>query len=206
MPVINRNTVSIIISRLSKHLPMILIIFMVGMSRGYAQTSDTDSLVYEDLQYVKKRIDLLLYRLNALNRGLSEDQDSILRLSHQTVNNLEAFGNRMREEHKVTRDSLNHKADNLQAAVSSSNRKFTRTTIMHMIIHGLCLALLILLIFFLRAERKKSLQYLISKADNLSGRQDEILEKANELEAIRKDLRKTRKQQRKIRKKVKKGN
>lgn len=205
MPVKNRNTISIIISRLTRNLPMILIIFMVCMSRGSAQTSDTDSLVYEDMQYVKKRINLMLYRLNALNKGLSKDQDSIFALSHQTINKLEAVGNLMREEHKITRDSLVHKADNLQDAVSSINRKFTRTSIIHMIIHGLCLAVLILLLIYLRAEKRKSLQYLISKADNLSGRQDEILEKAGELESIRKDLRKTRKQQSKIRKKIKKG-
>ena len=72
----------------SKHI-LLSAILLIGMLTS-SGASDTDSLVYEDLQQVKKRIDLLLYRLNNMNQALGNNQDSVLILSNQTLNDLEA--------------------------------------------------------------------------------------------------------------------
>jgi len=168
------------------------------------RASDTDSLVYEDLQYVKQRINLMLYRLNEMNKSRITSLDSILTLSGESLEGLETLEKSIGREHGVTRDSLEQKAIQLQNKIEENQKKNKQQATLHFIFHGLAIGLIIYLILYIRSERRKSLQYLISKTDELGGGQDEILQKANELEDIRQSLEKTRKQQKKLKKRIKK--
>ena len=172
---------------------------------GSSMASDTDSLVYEDLQHVKKRINLLLYRLNEMNQIRTTSLDSILTLSGESLKGLESLEKNINKEHGVTRDSLRQKATQLQTGIEENQKQNRRYAKLHFIFHGLAIGLIIFLIFYIRSERRRSIQYLISKTDELGGGQEEILQKANELEEIRQTLEKTRKQQKKLKKNIKKG-
>lgn len=167
--------------------------------------NDTDSLVYEDLQLVKKRINLLLSRLNEMNQSHTYSLDSIFSLSGESLEGLKSLEKNIGEEHGVTRDSIHQKATQLQKNIEENQKKNRQHAKLHFIFHGLAIGLIIFLIFYLRSLRQKSLQYLISRAGSMEVRQDEILQKANELEEIRQTLEKTRKQQKKLRKRIKKS-
>jgi hypothetical protein len=169
-----------------------------------SRANDTDSLVYEDLQYVKKRINLLIYRLNQMEENQALNLDSILSLSDQSLQGVKSLGENVHEEHVLTRDSLRQKTNRLQEKVNDTKDHFARTSMIHFIIHGLAILLIIFLILYIRHERKKSLDYIISRTQSLSGQNEEILQKAGELEEIRKNLEKTRKQQKKLKKRIKK--
>ncbi len=183
---------------------LVTVILFTGIMTA-AGASDTDSLVYEDLQYVKQRVNLLLSRLNKINQSRTTSLDSILSLSGESLKDLESLEKDINKEHGVTRDSLRQKAAQLQQNIDENQKQNRQHATLHFIFHGLAIGLIIFLILYIRSERRKSLQYLISKTDELGGRQDEILQKANELEEIRQTLEKTRKQQKKLKKKIKKG-
>ncbi|MGM0530677.1 MAG: hypothetical protein ACQER7_04940 [Bacteroidota bacterium] len=167
--------------------------------------SDTDSLVYEDLQYVKQRINLLLSRLDEMNKSHTPTLDSLLAVSHQSLEGLDSLEKNTRAEHVMTRDSISNKAAQLQKNIKANKEQYRQNSMLHFLFHGLAVGLIIFMIFYLRSLRRKSLQYLMSRAESLEGRQDEILQKASELEEIRQNLEKTQKQQKKLKKKLKKG-
>ena len=183
---------------------VLVTIMILSCISSVTRASDTDSLVYEDLQYVKQRINLMLYRLNEMNKSRITSLDSILTLSGESLEGLESLEKNISREHGVTRDSLEQKATQLQNTIEEKQKKNKQQATLHFIFHGLAIGLIIYLILYIRSERRKSLQYLISKTDELGGGQEEILQKANELEDIRLSLEKTRKQQKKLKKRIKK--
>lgn len=190
------------------HLNHKQIVFTLMLITGVMTSpmaSDTDSLVYEDLQFVKKRINLMLNRLNEIDEARTSSMDSILALSGRSLKGLESLEKNINIQHDATRDSIKKKAKALQRSIDENKEKYRQNSILHFIFHGITIGLIIFLVLYLRSERRKSLQYLISKTENMEGGQEEILQKANELEEIRQTLEKTRKQQKKIRKKLKKG-
>jgi hypothetical protein len=182
---------------------LVTIIILTGIA-GVTRASDTDSLVYEDLQYVKQRINQMLYRLNEMNNSRVTSVDSILSLSGESLEELESLEKNISKAHGITRDSLRRKAIQLQNNIEEKQKKDKQQTTLHFVFHGMAIGLIIYLILYIRSERRKSLQYLISKTDELGSGQDDILQKANELEDIRQSLEKTRKQQKKLKKRIKK--
>jgi hypothetical protein len=182
---------------------LVTIIILTGIA-GVTRASDTDSLVYEDLQYVKQRINQMLYRLNEMNNSRVTSVDSILSLSGESLEELESLEKNISKAHGITRDSLRRKAIQLQNNIEEKQKKDKQHATLHFVFHGLAIGLIIYLILYIRSERRKSLQYLISKTDELGSGQDDILQKANELEDIRQSLEKTRKQQKKLKKRIKK--
>jgi hypothetical protein len=139
-----------------------------------------------------------------MNKSRITSLDSILTLSGESLEGLESLEKNISREHGVTRDSLERKAIQLQNKIDEKQKKNKQQAALHFIFHGLAIGLIIYLILYIRSERRKSLQYLISKTDELGGGQEEILQKANELEDIRQSLEKTRKQQKKLKKRIKK--
>ncbi|MEF8983666.1 MAG: hypothetical protein V5A51_03655 [Bacteroidales bacterium] len=187
------------------HKQIIITLMLLTGVMTFTMASDTDSLVYEDLQYVKQRINLLLSRLDEMSQSHTPTLDSLLVLSNQSVKGLDSLEKNTRAEHDMTRDSLDRKAVQLQKNIKANKEQYRQNSILHFLFHGLALGLIIFLIFYLRSLRRKSLQYLISRAESMEDRQDEILQKTNELEEIRQNLEKTQKQQKKLKKRMKKG-
>lgn len=169
-----------------------------------ANGEDTDSVMLEDLQYVKKSINLLLNRLNQMDRSTRRDMDSILDYSNTYLPEIGTMAKNLHEQHGVTRDSLDRKSATLKSGMEDNRKTLSQISLLHFILHGIAIGTIILLLLYIRSRRRKSLQYLISKTQYLEDQNEEILQKANELEGIRQSLEKTRKQQKKLKKRIKK--
>src|SRR6056297_1721398 len=151
------------------HLRMKNIVVSVFLIIGIitpSRANDTDSLVYEDLQFVKKRINLMLYRLNEMNQAGTSSLDSIMALSDQSLEGLESLERNISAEHTATRDSLLNKTAQLEKSMNENQKKYRENAIMHYIFHGVAIGLIIFLIIYVRWERRKSLQYLISRTED----------------------------------------
>lgn len=166
--------------------------------------NDTDSLTYENTRYIKQRVNYLINKLNKINSNQSETYRNIEDLQGQVFSNLENINSQIKKSTAENRDSVQALKNQLTNTIHEYERNKNKTNLIHYALHAISLVLILLLVFFIEQKRRRSLDYLISRTDDLSGQNKEVLEKAKELKNIKKNLKKMVKDQKKVKKRLKK--
>jgi predicted PurR-regulated permease PerM len=183
---------------------LIIILALAGGFTQMATASDTDSLVVGDLQYLKKRINILLYQLNQMEETTAGELDSLRSLSRTSIREMEQFQSQASRNHQSLQDSIQRSSSHLHSFILQTRGLIKLTSTIHIVLFGLILALTLLLLILYLRERRKSIDRLIKKTEKMAQQNDQILEKTSELREIRSDLEKSLKQQKKLKKRVKK--
>lgn len=107
--------------------------------------------------------------------------------------------------------SINNALSEIDSLSNGNTEKLKKFEIRNYIVQFVLLGLLVFLIIFIIRFRRQSLDYLLTKANNLADQNDVIIEKADELNTIKDTLKaliaaqtKKAKEERKIKKKKKK--
>jgi len=185
-----------------KQLLLLITILCFGSQAGLSQ--DTDSLLLENTQYIKKRINLLLYRINEMEQKTSGQLDSLQNISASSIKKMGRLETQASQQHHSLKDTIENRSNQLQACQNNIRQQIKRTSTLHFILSGLFIAMIVLLLLLYLRERRRSIDYLIRRTERIAGQNDQILEKAGELKDLRVDLEKNIKQQKKLRKKIKK--
>lgn len=167
-------------------------------------SQDTDSLVLENTQYLKKRINLLLYRLDQMEQTTNSELDSLQSLSFSSREEIAGLRQQASQQQQSLQDSIENRIHQLRDAQNTIQKQIQRSYTWHWILSGVSIVLVIVLLLLYLRERRKSISYLIRRTERIAGQNDQILEKAGELKELRADLEKNIKQQKKLRKKIKK--
>lgn len=186
-----------------KQLLLFIAIFTCLWQTGISQ--DTDSLLLENSEYIKKRINLLLYRLNEIEQTTSNQLDSLQAVSSSSLKKMGRIENQARQQHQSLQDTLENRSNRLQGFLTDIRRQIRGTSVLSLILFGLVVGMIILLLLLYLRERRRSIDYLIRRTERIAGQNEEILQKAGELKDLRVDLEKNIKQQKKLRKKIKKN-
>jgi hypothetical protein len=118
-----------------------------------------------------------------------------------SLTNLEQETQRL---HQILMDSLHRQNLLVQSRfnrLESQARKDKRT---HFVFQGIAFAILIGLIIYLILERRKSTEHLLRQTQKLGWQNNEMIEKAEQIETLKKSLSSMVKQQKKIKKRIKK--
>ena len=183
----------------------LLLTFLAALSLSLPGTSsDTDSLVMEDLEYLKKSVNLLIYRLNQMEGMASDELDSLKSMSSRSEEKLRQLQKQSRQQHRTLQDTIRQTNGNLQMILSYTRNALNKTNTTYLLTLGIALIMIVLLIYLLWRQRKKSIEYLVSQTFKISRQNDEMIEKTNELQGIKDVLERNLKQQKKIKKKLKK--
>jgi|SRR6056297_3201558 len=169
-----------------------------------ANANDTDSLTLENTQYIKQRVNYLIKQLNAINSSQNKRYNNIEDLKNDISNDLEKLNLEIKKTGSTTQDSIHLLKNELNKTIDENQKKLNKANSIHYGFHILSVILIVFLVFFIERQRRKSLDYLISKTQYLSGQNTEMLEKAEELNKIKSSLKKMAKEQKKVRKKMKK--
>jgi len=169
-----------------------------------ARTADTDSLVIEDLEYLKKRVNLLIYRLNQMEEMTAKDLDSLNLLSSASLEQLNRIESQSSNQHEELKDSLSRQTHRLKGFFAGMHTTLKKTSTREILFYATALALIILLLILFIREKRRSIDHLMARAKKITHQNDEILHKTDELQNIRSDVEKTIKQQKKMNKKIKK--
>jgi C4-dicarboxylate-specific signal transduction histidine kinase len=186
---------------------MMRVLFLMVALTGLIQlaaANDTDSLVVEDLQYLKKRINLLIYRLNQMDNTTAANLDSLKTLSLSSLDEMKQMEKQAASRHHSLNDSISKHSGRLQLMLTHARNKLKQQFTTRLILHSLAILLVTGLIVLLWRQRRQSLDYLIKKTERTARQNDEILEKTSEIKEIRSVLEKNLKQQKKIKKRLKK--
>jgi len=162
--------------------------------------NDTDSLTLENTQYIKQRVNYLINQLEAVHDREIKNYKNFEELSK----NLEKTQKEIVIAKNEGIDSLQTFQSQVSKMIRKNEKEQQKTNSIHYVLHILSLAFILFLVFYIVREKRKSLDYLISKTENLSGQNEEILEKAREMNKIKKNLKEMTKEQKKVRKKMKK--
>jgi C4-dicarboxylate-specific signal transduction histidine kinase len=168
------------------------------------RTADTDSLVIEDLEYLKKRVNLLLYRLNQMEEMTADDLDSLSSLSSASLDQLNRIESQSANQQQELKDSLSKQTHRLKGFFAGLQSTLKKTSTREIIFYTTALALIILLLFLFIREKRRSLDHLMARAKKIANQNDEIIHKTDELQNIRSDVEETIRQQKKMKKKIKK--
>ena len=168
------------------------------------KTADTDSLVIEDLEYLKKRVNLLIYRLNQMEQMTAEDLDSLNSLSSTSLEQLNRIESQSSNQQEELKDSLSRQTHLLKGFFAGMQTTLKKTSTREILFYATALALIILLLILFIREKRRSIDHLMARAKKIAHQNDEILHKTDELQNIRSDVEKTIQQQKKMKKKIKK--
>jgi len=185
-----------------KQMIFILVSFLCIVQAGISQ--DTDSLVLENTQYLKKRINLLLYRLDQMKQTTNSELDSLQSLFFSSQEEIDGLRKQANQQQQSLQDSIENRIHQLRDSQNTIHKQIQRSSTWHWVLSGIAIALVIILLLLFLRERRRSVGYLIRKTEGIAGQNDQILEKAGELKELRADLEKNIKQQKKLRKKIKK--
>jgi len=185
-----------------KHLIILAVLLLCLPHAG--RPADTDSLVIEDLQYLKKRVNLLIYRLNQMEEMTAEDIDSLHTLSSASVEKLTRIRSQSATHQQQLKDSLNSQTRRLEGFFAGIQKTLKKRSSTEILFFAIALALIILLLILFIREKRRSLDYLMARARKTADQNDQILQKTDELQNIRSEVEKTIKQQKKMKKKIKK--
>jgi len=166
--------------------------------------ADTDSLVMEDLEYLRKRVNLLIYRLNQVEEMTTDDLDSLNTLSSASLEKLNRIQSQSSAHQQELKDSLGTQTHSLKELIQGIQTNLKKTASLEILFFAIALALIILLLILFIREKRRSIEYLMARAKKITDQNDEILHKTDELKNIRDDLEKTIRQQKKMKKKIKK--
>lgn len=186
-----------------KKLLLFIAIFTCLWQTGISQ--DTDSVLLENSEYIKKRINILLYRLNEMEQTTSNQLDSLQSVSSSSLKQIGRIETQANQQHQSLQDTLESRSNQLQGFLTDIRRQIKGTSVLSWILFGLVVGIIILLLLLYLRERRRSIDYLIRRTEHIAGQNEEILEKASELKNLRIDLEKNIKQQKKLRKKIKKN-
>jgi C4-dicarboxylate-specific signal transduction histidine kinase len=167
-------------------------------------TSDTDSLVIKDLEYLKKRVNLLIYQLNQLEEMTTEDLDSLNALSSASMEQLNRIRSQSANHQQELKDSLNKQTHRMRGFFAGLQTTLQKTSKRDILFYASAMALILLLLILFLRERRRSIDHLMARAKKIANQNDEILHKTDELQNIRSDVEKTILQQKKMKKKIKK--
>lgn len=185
-----------------KQLLLFITIFTFTWQTGISQ--DTDSLLLENSEYIKKRINILLYRLNEMEQSTSSQLDSLQAVSSSSIKQIGRIETLANQQHQSLQDTLESRSNHLQGFLTDIDRRVRGTSLLSWILFGLVVGIIILLLLLYLRERRRSIEHLIRRTEHIAGQNEEILEKADELKDLRIELEKNIKQQKKLRKKIKK--
>jgi len=157
-------------------------------STAWNQTSNPDSTAFimavtkltNDLRKIERAMYLqrsdqsaMQDSLNTWNYSIYEQQNKIIEVV---------------VENKQQTDSALAFMAALKQESNAMMLKQKRNNLVSYILHGFTLTLIVFLIIFVLIQRQKSLDFLLSRTNNLSGQNEEILAKAEELKKIKKSL------------------
>ena len=182
---------------------VIILIALVGFSLP-TRPSDTDSLVVEDLQYLKKRINLLVYQLHQIENNQAGSLDSLQTLSSHSLKKIDELQTQASQHHQSLQDSLHSHSGKLYTLMSQAHKRLHQGATLQIILLIAGLALIVVFFVLYIRERRRSIDRLIKTTRQIAEQNEHILEKTSELEKIRSELEKNLKQQKKIKKRVKK--
>jgi septal ring factor EnvC (AmiA/AmiB activator) len=164
---------------------------------------DTDSLILEDVQTIKKSLWVLQNKLEKNQENEYKDIEALKKMNDSLLNELEAQNANLENTQQAVNENTQKHAKNIQVQLDSINKENSTRSIIHFILHGAAIILILYLLWFLIKERKNNIDHLIKKTEKLDVQNDDILEKADELSKIKDKLKKIHKQQKKIKKKKK---
>jgi predicted PurR-regulated permease PerM len=165
---------------------------------------DTDSLVLEEVKSIRYMMRELNNRLDQLNK--LEKQEFLEIKNRQDSNITETRENRRYLEKSVEglQSSQQQKTEQILAKLDAENSHLAKQNIILYILLTIAILLILILFVFLRNTKKDKIEYLIREAERHSIQNVELLDQAEELEAVKKNLKKILKQQKKIQKRKKK--
>ena len=134
----------------------------------------------------------------------SDELDSLKSMSSRSEEKLRQLQKQSRQQHHTLQDTIRQTNGNLQIILSYTRNALNRTNTTQRVTLGTALILIVLLIFLLWRQRKKSIDYLVSQTFKISRQNDDMIKKTNEIQEIKDVLEKNLKQQKKIKKKLKK--
>jgi C4-dicarboxylate-specific signal transduction histidine kinase len=174
------------------------------LSVAWISHAQVDSLQFsKELNVIKKAITNLKYTAYQQNQIQQSMSDS-LSVLHQTQQegNRQLLDELSRNLEKL--DAIRSDLNNINGETIQLNDQQQRNFMINYLLHGFSLALFIFLIVYILIQRRRSLDFLLARANNLAGQNNEILEKAEELKSIKKSLKEVMEHQKKANKALKK--
>ncbi|MBS3808350.1 MAG: hypothetical protein KGY60_12665, partial [Bacteroidales bacterium] len=148
-----------------KQLLLFIAIFTCTWQTGISQ--DTDSLLLENSEYIKKRINILLYRLNEMEQSTSSQLDSLQAVSSSSLKQIGRIETLANQQHQSLQDTLKSRSNNLQGFLTDINRQVRGTSVLSWVLFGLVTGMIILLLLLYLRERRRSIDYLIRRTEHI---------------------------------------
>lgn len=169
-----------------------------------AQPNPADSLaVSREIDAVKQDISGVKYTVQQQTQIQQAIMDSLM-----------SWYNKQHENHEYLKEQLTSQSDDMDSAnviltdldrnTRSINQQMQRNSIVSLIMHGFSLVLILFLIVYILVQRQRSLDHLLERTNKLAGQNNEILEKAEALQGIKKSLKEMLENQKKTNKALKK--
>ena len=185
-----------------KNLHLFLFLFLGFSIAGISQ--EYDSLLIEQNKILSRQVSQLrtgIQNLKASQQAISEEQAVLFQDLSDSLTNLEQETQRL---HQILMDSLHRQNLLVQSRFSRIQTQTRITSRTHLIFQGIAFAILIGLIIYLILERRKSTEHLLRQTQKLGWQNNEMIEKAEQIETLKKSLSSMVKQQKKIKKRIKK--
>ncbi len=166
-----------------------------------AFSQDTDSLILEDVQSIKKSLKTITYQLNNNQEITNEKFQDIKNLNDSTLKELYNTREKLKKGNQAVLQNTRKYSEELRTQLRTNEKKYKTHTLIHYILHGIGIILILFLFGYIRKEKKNDIDYLVKEAEKHSAQNDNLLEKAKDMSKIKDRLKKVLKQQKKLRKK-----
>ena len=180
----------------ASYLILISFLFISSLS-----AQDTDSMILEEVHSIKNTLRNLEYQIKKDQNKAFRNLNELKELNDSSIQQLKDYNRSFTETGTRLQKTTKEQSKEIQNQLTKLEHNAKTRSLVHYVFHAAAIILILFLIMFLRRERKNKIEYLLKKSDKLAVQNDDILEKANELNFIKKKLRKILKQQKKIKKK-----
>lgn len=171
---------------MKKNTPIIFLVFFIYVIPTYTQTSDSINIVKEinKIEAEIKKVYQNVIIQNEKTEKISKDVNAYYENQLEELTKLQTLLEKNSEEFK----NMNQVLAEIDTASSKNIQKIKNFEIRNFIVQFILFGLLAFLTVFVIRFRRQSLDYLLTKANNLANQNDKIIEKAEELKSIKMSL------------------